>query len=287
LLPYNELALHLFTILLPTIIDNYTFGGYNAAKPGSAAPRGWMRIVAQPPRQAQAAGQMFYKEAAMSGLIVFFFVYTTLTVLVSAVLLPRYLHTARANRFSIGLGLIAAAFAVWSYAVVTKPDPGTLQLLVFIGLLGVLAALMFFISAATLDLSQQQQMIALGAGAGFAILLIIVRFFYPSNPYFSPNGYFYFGQQPIVKLMTIFLLAATIIPVAFTLARDIRQKSALAANAMIAACMTELVGAILLLSNTEDDFLFLVGWVMGAAFLLLVLIAAGVVERLSPAPGTR
>jgi hypothetical protein len=223
----------------------------------------------------------------MSGLIIFFFVYTTLTVLVSALLVPRYLHTARSNRFSIGLGFVAAAFALWSYAVVTKPEGDTLRLFVFIGLLSMLVALMFFISAATLDLSRQQQMVALGAGAGFAILLIIVRIFYPSNPYFSPNGYFYFGQQPIVKLMTIFLLAATITPIAITMARDIREKSALAANAMIAVCITELVGGVLLLSNTEDDFLFLVGWVMGAAFLLLVLIAAGVVERLSPAQGTR
>jgi len=223
----------------------------------------------------------------MSGLIIFFFVYTTLTVLVSAVLLPRYLHSARANRFSIGLGLIAVAFAVWSFAVVTKPAADVLYIWVTVGLLLVLGSLLFFISAATLDLPRQQQQIALGAGAAFAILLIVVRLFYPSSPYFSPNGYFYFGQQPIVKLMTIILLSATIIPVVLTLARDIREKSAFAANAFIAACFTELVGAVLLLSNTEDDFLFLVGWVMGAAFLLLVLVAAGFVERLAPAPGSR
>lgn len=223
----------------------------------------------------------------MSGLIILFFVYTTLTVLVSAILLPRYVQSVRASRFSIGLGFMAAAFAVWSFAVVTKPQSDTLYLWVTAGLVLLFVSLLFFINAATIDLTRQQQQLALGAGAIYAVLLLVVRLFYPSNPYFSPNGLFYFGQQPIVKLMTLILLAATITPVALTLAQDIRRKSQLAANSFIAVCITELVGAALLLSTADDDFLFLVGWVMGAAFLLLVLVAAGLVDRLSPAPERR
>ncbi len=223
----------------------------------------------------------------MAGLIIFFFVYVTAMVLISAVLLPRYVHSTRANRFGIGLGFMAAAFAMWSFAVVTKPEASALQWWVFAGLLLALVSLLFFISAATVDLSRQQQQLALGVGAAFAILLVVVRFLYPSNPYFSPNGYFYFGQQPIVKLMTIVLLAAAIVPVTRTLAREIRERNALAANSLIVACMTGLIGGILLLSNNEDDFLFLVGWVMGAGFLLLALVAAGLMERFSPTPDRR
>ena len=223
----------------------------------------------------------------MSGLIILFFVYTTLTVLVSAALLPRYLHSVRANRFSIGLAFMAAAFAVWSLAVVMKPQGDTLYIWVTAGLLLLFGSVLFFINAATLDLARSQQQLALGAGAVYVIALFAVRLFYPSDPHFSPNGLFYFGQQPVVKLMTIILLAATITPVALTLARDIRERSSLAANAFIAVCVTELIGGVLLLSNTEDDFLFLVGWVMGAAFLLRVLVAAGLVDRLSPVSGGR
>ncbi len=179
---------------------------------------------------------------------------------------------------------MAAAFAVWSFAVVTKPQSDVLYLWVTAGLLILFVSLLFFISAATVNMNRSQQQLALGAGAIFAILLFVVRLLYPSSPFFSPNGLFYFGQQPIVKLLTLILLAATITPVALTMAQDIRKRSELAANSFIAVCVTELLGAALLLSTTDDDFLFLVRWTMAMAFLLLVLVAAGLVDRVSPAP---
>src|SRR5205823_7698976 len=173
-------------------------------------------------------------------------------VVLSALLLPRYLQTTRAARFSIGLGFMAAAFAVWSYAVVTKPAADVLYGWVTVGLIVMLAALLFLIHAATVHLPRSTQQIALVAGGVYVILLFVVRVIYPSHPYFSPNGLFYFGQQPPVKLLTIILLAGAIVPAALAIGRDLKAKSDLAANVFIGVCITELVGGVLLLSNTED-----------------------------------
>ncbi len=216
----------------------------------------------------------------MAGQVILFFVFVTLCVLATAYLLPRYVQSDSARRFGLGLWLVGVAFALWSFAVITKPVD-TLNLWVTIGLIVMIAALLLIVSAATRHLRQSEQQLALGLAVVFAAVLLIVRFFYPSAPYFSGGGLFYFGQQPIITFLTVFLLAGTIVPAVLAIGREMKEKDLLSSNVFIGASITELIGGVLLLSSRDDNLLLLVGWSMGIAFALLVLVSAGFFARLS------
>lgn len=216
----------------------------------------------------------------MAGLVILFFVFVTLCVFATAYLLPRYVQSSSARRFGLGLALVGIAFAIWSFAVITKPVD-TLYLWVTIGLVIMIAALVLIVSAATSHLRQSEQQLALGLTIVFAAVLIVVRFFYPSTPYFSAAGLFYFGQQPVITFLTVALLGGTIVPAVLAIAREMKEKDLLSSNVFIGVCMTELIGGVLLLSSRDDNLLILVGWAMGIAFAFLVLASAGVFARLS------
>jgi hypothetical protein len=193
---------------------------------------------------------------------------------VTGYLLPRYVPSPAARRFGIGLYLAGGAFASWSYAVITR-QADSLYAWMTLGLLFLLPALLFLIAAATTGLSLKGQRLTLAAVVAAAVVHVLLRVAYPSNPHFSDAGLFYFGEQMYVKFVTISLLTATIIPATWVLGRQIGAKSALAARIFIGACVTELIGSVLLLSSNEDAFLFLVGWAMGIGFLLLLLVSLG------------
>jgi hypothetical protein len=210
----------------------------------------------------------------MPALVDFFFVFTTVSALLTGYLLPRYVPGPTARRFGIGLCLAAGAFAMWSYAVITR-QADALYTWMTLGLLFLLPALLFLIAAGTTGLSPRAQRLALAVGVGVSIVHVLLRMVYPSNPHFSDAGLFYFGEQTYVKFLTISLLTATVIPATLVLGREIGAKSVLAAKIFIGACVTELVGSVLLLASNEDALLFLVGWAMGIGFLLLLLVSLG------------
>ena len=86
---------------------------------------------------------------------------------------------------------------------------------------------------------------------------------------------FYFGEQTYVKFVTIALLTGAALPAALVVGRDLAAKSELASKVFVGACVTELVGSVLLLASNEDALLFIVGWAMGIGFLLLLGVALG------------
>lgn len=219
----------------------------------------------------------------MSLMVIFFFVFTTVSVLLSGYLIQRYMPTVCGRRFGIGLILTGVGFAIWSVAVAIKPVDA-LYTWMTAGLLPLFAALVAFFLAGTSHHSRWAQQRAAAIGIAWCALLLVLRYFYPSSPHFSENGLFYFGQHPYVKFVTISLLCAAIIPAALALAREIRdQANLLSHDLFIGICVTELVGSVLLLANTEDDLLFFVAWAMGFGFLLLVLLSAGVFGKNSGA----
>lgn len=216
----------------------------------------------------------------MGGQVILFFTFVTLSVLISAYLLPRYVPSRGTKRFGLGLWLVGVAFAIWSVAVITKPVD-TLYLWVTVGLIVILAALVLIVSAATSHLSRSDQQLALLLAVGYAVVLVVVRFFYPSSPYFSGNGLFYFGQQPIVAFLTIALLVGAIVPAVLVVAAEIKQRDLLSSNVFVGACMTQLIGGVLLLSSRDDSLIILVGWAMSIGYAFLILVAVGAFGRLS------
>jgi hypothetical protein len=217
----------------------------------------------------------------MGSQVIVFFAFVTLCVLASAYLLPRFAQSIAARRFALGLWLVGIAFAIWSVVVITKPVD-TLETFVTTGLIVMLGALVLIVNAATIHLSRSEQQLALVLTVAYMVLLVVIRFFNPSQPFFSDNGLFYFGQQPVVGFMTILMLGGTIVPAVLVVAREIKDKDVLSSNVFIGACMAELIGGVLLLSSRDDSLLTLVGWAMGIAFAFLVLASAGVFGRLSP-----
>ena len=220
----------------------------------------------------------------MPALVSLFFVFTTLSALLTGYRLPRYVPGVAARRFGTGLCLGGVAFALWSIAVITR-QADLLYTWMTLGLMFLLPALLFFIAAGTTGLSAGTQRIVWVAGVAAAVFHVLLRLAYPSNPHFSDAGLFYFGEQPYVKFVTISLLTATIIPATWVVSREIAAKSALAAKIFVGACVTELVGSVLLLASNEDALLFPVGWAMGIGFLLLLMVSLGMFK--SPAQTAR
>jgi hypothetical protein len=216
-------------------------------------------------------------------LVIFFFAFTTASVLVSGYLMRRYMPTLCGRRFGIGLIFTGVGFAIWTFAVATKPVD-TLYTWMTAGMLPLFVALVAFFLTGTSHHSPWAQRRAAAIGIAWCAFLLVLRYFYPSNPHFSENGLFYFGQHPYVKFVTISLLCAALIPATLALSREIRQYTNLLSHDLfIAICVTELVGSVLLLANTEDDLLFFVAWAMGFGFLLLLLLSAGVFGKISSA----
>jgi len=214
----------------------------------------------------------------MPALVNLFFVFVTLSTIATGLLLPRYVPGPTARRFGIALSLVGGAFALWTFAVITKQS-ASLYTWMTLGLIFLLPALLFLIGAGTTGLPAGGQRLALALGVALSIVLVALRWVFPSNPHFSEAGLFYFGEQPYVKFVTISLLTATIIPATLALGREIEMQSGLAAKVFVGACVTELIGSVLLLSSDEDVLLFPVGWAMGIGFLLLLLVAAGAFNR--------
>ena len=210
----------------------------------------------------------------MPALINLFFVFTTLSVIAIGLLLPRQVTGTAARRFGVALCLVGIAFAFWTYAVITKQG-ANLYTWMTLGLVFLLPALLFMIGAATAGLPTGQQRLALSLGIIVSLGHVLLRLVYPSNPHFSEAGLFYFGEQPYVKFVTISLITAALMPATLVLGRQIEAMSGLAAKVFVCACVTELVGSVLLLTSDEDALMFPVGWAMGIGFLLLLLVAAG------------
>jgi hypothetical protein len=220
----------------------------------------------------------------MSIMVMFFFLLTTVSVLVSGYLLRGYMPTVAGKRFGIALILTGIAFAIWSIAVILKPV-GALYEWMTAGMVVLFGAIVMFFLAGTSHHSTWAQQRWAAVGVIWCALLLVLRYFYPSNPHFSDNGLFYFGQHPYVKFVTIALLGAALIPATLALAREIRQATSwFNADLFIGICVTELIGSVLLLANTEDELLFFVGWTMGLGSVLLPLLFAGAFGKPSRVP---
>ncbi len=212
----------------------------------------------------------------MSQLVIFFFIFATLSILLSGLLLPRRVPTPSSRHFGTGLVLTGVAFVVWTYAVVTKPGTGTLETIISIGALFFLAALFFFLwSGVSAQPKSTQQYLVVG-GFIFAVILWVVRAAYPSQPGFSSEGLFFFNPHPIVKFMYIVFMSAAVFPAISTVGSEMRKKHFLSANIFIASMIAAVLGGVLLLVSTENILLYLVGWGLGISYLLLLLTVLGV-----------
>jgi hypothetical protein len=164
-----------------------------------------------------------------------------------------------------GLGMLgyALGIAAWSVLVITKP--ADLEPLIMVGVIPFLLAHIAY--AKTVSVKYKIDWII-----GLTILLIVVTliartFFFPSKPYFSDYGSFYFGLMPIPLALYITTLSVSLLPAIRAVSDEIEQTSM---KSVIAVGLTILfINSLLQITARDVTLLFINGSV--ASLTLLVL----------------
>lgn len=169
------------------------------------------------------------------------------------------------KNFGIALLLDSLAFAVWSVAVVINPV--NLDQFVTVGAAFFIASLVFLFITSVQKTNSSTRGILIIFGVLVGVAMFCARtFLYPSAPAFSPEGLFFFNIQPINQMFYIFGLALTALPALDLVASKFKPSySALVRYGFI----TEIMGGIILITTTDTQVLYIIGWVMGAAYLAL------------------
>lgn len=169
------------------------------------------------------------------------------------------------KNFGIALLLDSAAFVIWSAAVVLKPS--NLELFVTVGAAFFIASLVFLVITASQKSSPGVRQALIIFGALLALVLFVARtFLYPSAPGFSPEGLFFFNLHPFVTMVYIFGLLLAAVPAIEAVASKFNHTySWLVRYGFLA----EVAGGIVLITTTDTQVLYIIGWIMGAAYLAL------------------
>jgi hypothetical protein len=173
------------------------------------------------------------------------------------------------RNFGIGLLLTGAAFAVWSVAVITKPD--NLETITTVGVVPFGAGLLFFLMAGTQKLKAANRSLVMFLGLGYlAILLLLRTFVYESHPGFSENGLFYFHAEPEIIAMYIGAFAAAILPAINAASQQMKDKTLKYVSQLGFTILA--IGGIVLLTSYDDNLQTINGWIMGIAFVVLLSV---------------
>ena len=171
------------------------------------------------------------------------------------------------KNFGTALLLNSVAFAIWSFAVITRPD--NLAFYVTLGVSFFITALVFLLNTATQNLKSDMQTKIMVVGVVFGLLFFYLRtYVYPATPSFSEEGFFFFNVHPIIQMCYIFGLLITTLP-ALNLVTS-KFKSIFAP--LIWFCfLIEIIGGIVLITTTDSQALYVSGLVMGTAYAILWL----------------
>jgi hypothetical protein len=180
--------------------------------------------------------------------------------------------------------LTGISFAIWSVAVIIKPEAAALNFWISAGAAIFIVALVLFLMGAVSKFKPTTQKVLITLGIIYAIALWLVRMVLPSNPGFSEDGLFFFQPHDIVKFMYVVLMMSVIFPAVQLAAEDIRSKDIVTARIFLGAMAANIIGGILLIvsvMNVQDTLMYLVGWGMGIAQLFLLLASLGIFSKLS------
>ena len=173
------------------------------------------------------------------------------------------------RNFGIGLLLTGVAFAVWSVAVLTKPD--NLETITTVGVVPFGAALLFFLMAGTQKLKAANRSLVMFLGLAYLGVLLILRVFvYQSHPGFSAKGLFYFHADPAIVALYIGAFAASILPAINAVSQQIKDKTLKFVTQLGFTVLA--IGGIVLLTSYDDNLQTINGWIMGLTFVLLLSV---------------
>ncbi len=205
-------------------------------------------------------------EAIGDLLVPLYFILGSLSILFLAYKFLTQKASAYKN-FGLGLLLYGTAFAIWAVIVLTKPDD--IATWTTIGAIPFGFAHLFYLMAAADKLAvSKKSMLFLGAGAYLAVLFIFRTFLYESNPGFSEEGLFYFNPDPVVVALYIGAFAGSVLPAINTVATKMKDKTLSFLTRLGFTTLT--IGSVVLVTSHDDTLQLINGFIMGAAFLLLV-----------------
>lgn len=214
----------------------------------------------------------------MNSLVISFFGLTTVLSFIAGLGIRHISDSEAARRYGIGMVLTAISFAVWSVAIILR-DSVSLTTFVTIGLVPLMIGMVYFIWSGASNLDRQKQMLLVTLGVVGVLILMVMRGFYPSHPYFSPEGLFFFGPDPLVLFFEIAFISTAVISSILVVGRTISDK--LSSNVFQTGMFAALLGTILLLTSASNLVLFLAGWAIGIAFLLLAVTNYGLLAKKS------
>ncbi len=201
----------------------------------------------------------------MNPLVVAFFIHNTLaTLFLGAKFWGK--RDMVAKDFGLGLILNGVAYAVWTLAVILRPD--NLNLIVTLGAIFFIASLVAYLLAGVQNITKNSRQSVMLVGTIVAVLLFFVRtFIFPSQPGFSPEGYFFFNLHPVTQVIYIFALAFTALPGIHALAAKFKQASY--SRLVLYGLIAQVMGGVMLITSTNVMLLNMMGWIMGISYLAL------------------
>lgn len=171
--------------------------------------------------------------------------------------------------FGWGMLGYALGIAAWTLLVITKP--ADLKPLILVGVVPFLLA--HFAYAKSVAVKYKNTWII-----GLTLLLIVVTFiartfFFPSNPYFSDYGSFYFGLMPVPLALYIATISLTLLPAIRAASSDIKQTSI---KTVMGIGLTILyINSILQITAKDTTLLYINGIVASLTLLVLWVKALG------------
>lgn len=200
----------------------------------------------------------------MNPLVIVFFVHNVLATAILGYLFFKKKDPVIKN-FGLALSLVAAAFTIWTLAIVAQVR--NLDVFVTFGVLFFIGALVAFLNAGTQHVKEDTRKIVLFVAGVLGVFLLYIRsFVFPSQPGFSPEGFFFFNAHPIVQMFYVFGLALATFPAIEALASKFKGNTALLVRYGFIA---EVVGGILLITNMNLSVLILTGFVIGIVYFVL------------------
>jgi len=174
------------------------------------------------------------------------------------------------NTFGKGLLGYSLGMLAWAFLVILRPD--NLVPLILVGVVPFVLAHFAYAKVAYKDFSEDKKrsMIAL-ITVGVAAILVVRTFIFPSDPYYSAQGSFFFGLHPVAIALYIAVISMSLLPAIRIVVEEIKDKTT--KTVMNIGLTTIFVNIILQISVTYDTLLIINGVVLSVALLATWLTA--------------
>lgn len=200
-----------------------------------------------------------------------FYAFTAASLIIGGLACHNLRRSPNFNKLSRALLLVGSAFLLFFLAInIGSIDSNSL--LIATGRLLLFAGLSVFILIGVSTKPKTIKYISFGVLTAFFLMFLITRISYPSNPYFSQFGVFYFNSPPILELMGVTLVNFSIIPAAIILSAELKSvKKSHASRSLLLSLTILAIGICVLMVNKNNDLFLFDCYMTSVAEFVLVL----------------